>query len=120
MGTDLTHLTTLTPVSFLWERLLQKIAARQNYNASRCVEIENRIFREINQDFILRQNRTALVHVERRSDAESLPLTMHMPQSQRRCLPFYVYGIMLRAGSTLYLVLSFLPIHQIVCDALQV
>ena len=30
---DLTHLTTLTPVSFLWERLLQKIAARQAYNA---------------------------------------------------------------------------------------
>ena len=28
---DLTHLTTLTPVSFLWERLLQKIADRQAY-----------------------------------------------------------------------------------------
>ena len=39
MGTDITHLTTLTPVSFLLERLLQKIAARQAYNASQLVEL---------------------------------------------------------------------------------
>ena len=47
----------------------------------------------------------------------------HTPESKEASavyLSMYIYGIMLRAGSTLYLVLSFLPIHQIVCDALQV
>ena len=36
-------LATLTPVSF-WERLLQKIVARQAYNACRAFERDERLF----------------------------------------------------------------------------